>query len=163
MGVAFHDAAFATTCCAFYEDLNMIAMIGMSDWPCWLAEACKILLLLLLHLHMAISGSHVEQSQRAQTMPDSCHPLLSFWQVRCGSWAQELGACWVTWSCCAQAWPPGKKPFCQSLTHPTVEAVFCSRFEVIIHIVWSTPACDCCNQFCGIFTHATASSWPAPV
>ena len=26
----------------------MIAMIGTSDRPCWLAEACKILLLLLL-------------------------------------------------------------------------------------------------------------------
>ena len=23
----------------------MIAIIGTSDWPCWLAEACKILLL----------------------------------------------------------------------------------------------------------------------
>ena len=32
----------------FYEDLNMIAMIGRSDQPCWLAEACKFLLLLLL-------------------------------------------------------------------------------------------------------------------
>ena len=30
-----------------YEDLNMIAIIGISDQPCWLAEACKILLLLL--------------------------------------------------------------------------------------------------------------------
>ena len=29
------------------EDLNMIAIIGTSDRPCWLAEACKILLLLL--------------------------------------------------------------------------------------------------------------------
>ncbi len=28
--------------------LNMIAMIGTSDRPCWLAESCKILLLLLL-------------------------------------------------------------------------------------------------------------------
>ena len=27
----------------------MIAIIGTSDRPCWLAEACKILLLLLLH------------------------------------------------------------------------------------------------------------------
>ena len=26
----------------------MIAIIGTSDRPCWLAEACKILLLLLL-------------------------------------------------------------------------------------------------------------------
>ncbi len=26
----------------------MIAMIGTSDRPCWLAETCKILLLLLL-------------------------------------------------------------------------------------------------------------------
>ena len=29
----------------FHEDLNMLAMIGTSDRPCWLAEACKILLL----------------------------------------------------------------------------------------------------------------------
>ena len=28
--------------------LDMIAIIGTSDQPCWLAEACKILLLLLL-------------------------------------------------------------------------------------------------------------------
>ena len=26
----------------FHEDLNMIAIIGTSDQPCWLAEACKI-------------------------------------------------------------------------------------------------------------------------
>ena len=26
------------------EDLNMAAMIGTSHWPCWLAEACRILL-----------------------------------------------------------------------------------------------------------------------
>ena len=25
----------------FYEDLNMVAIIGISDQPCWLAEACK--------------------------------------------------------------------------------------------------------------------------
>ncbi len=30
----------------FYDDLNMIAMIGTSDRLCWLAETCKILLLL---------------------------------------------------------------------------------------------------------------------
>ena len=30
----------------FHEDLNMIAIIGTSDQPCWLAEACKPLLLL---------------------------------------------------------------------------------------------------------------------
>ena len=29
------------------EDLNMIAMIATSDRPCWRAEACKSLLLLL--------------------------------------------------------------------------------------------------------------------
>ena len=28
------------------DDLNMIAMIGTSDWPCWLAEPCRLLLLL---------------------------------------------------------------------------------------------------------------------
>ena len=32
----------------FHDDLNMIAMVGTSDRPCWLAEICKILLLLLL-------------------------------------------------------------------------------------------------------------------
>ena len=31
----------------FHEDLNMIAMIGTNDQPCWLAEACKLLLLCL--------------------------------------------------------------------------------------------------------------------
>jgi len=31
----------------FHDDLNMIAMIGTSDRLCWLAETCKILLLLL--------------------------------------------------------------------------------------------------------------------
>ncbi len=30
----------------------MIAMIGTSDRLCWLAETCKILLLLLLGLHL---------------------------------------------------------------------------------------------------------------
>ena len=34
----------------FHEDLNMIAIIGTSDQPCWLAEACNILFLLLLLL-----------------------------------------------------------------------------------------------------------------
>ena len=29
-------------------DLNMIAIIGTTDQPCWLAAACKLLLLLLL-------------------------------------------------------------------------------------------------------------------
>ena len=29
----------------FHEDLNMIAIIGTSDQPCWLAEAIKILFL----------------------------------------------------------------------------------------------------------------------
>ena len=33
----------------FINILDMIAIIGTSDQPCWLAEACKILLLLLLH------------------------------------------------------------------------------------------------------------------
>ena len=33
----------------FHKDLNMIVMIGTSDWPRWLAEAWKILLLLLTH------------------------------------------------------------------------------------------------------------------
>ena len=32
-------------CSCFYEDLNMIALIGTSNQPCWLAEACKLLLL----------------------------------------------------------------------------------------------------------------------
>ena len=31
--------------------LNMIAMIGTIDQPCWLAEFCKFLLVLLLVLH----------------------------------------------------------------------------------------------------------------
>ena len=30
----------------------MIAIIGTSDQPCWLAEACKILLLLALSNHL---------------------------------------------------------------------------------------------------------------
>ncbi len=34
----------------FHDDLNMIAMIGTSDRLCWLAETCKILLLLLFLL-----------------------------------------------------------------------------------------------------------------
>ena len=39
MGV-FH---YVVDCLDFMDDLNMIAMIGTSDRPCWLAEACKIL------------------------------------------------------------------------------------------------------------------------
>ncbi len=31
----------------FHDDLNMVAMIGTSDRPCWLAESCKTLHLLL--------------------------------------------------------------------------------------------------------------------
>jgi len=34
----------------FHDDLSMIAIIGTSDRLCWLAETCKILLLLLLLL-----------------------------------------------------------------------------------------------------------------
>ena len=34
----------------------MIAIIGTSDRPCWLAEACKILLLLLLHDEHVMPG-----------------------------------------------------------------------------------------------------------
>ena len=33
-----------------HDDLNMIAMIGTSDRLCWLAETCKILLLLLCRM-----------------------------------------------------------------------------------------------------------------
>ena len=33
----------------------MIAIIGTSDRPCWLAEACKILLLLLLAYHFTLT------------------------------------------------------------------------------------------------------------
>ena len=36
----------------FHEDLNMIAIVGTSDQPCWLAEACKILLVIR---HSAVS------------------------------------------------------------------------------------------------------------
>ena len=38
--------------CTDFVHLNMIAMIGASDQPCWLAEACKILILLTLQQWM---------------------------------------------------------------------------------------------------------------
>jgi len=41
--------------------LNMIAMIGTSDRLCWLAETCKILLLLLgVFLQHPYTGWHPE-------------------------------------------------------------------------------------------------------
>ena len=49
----------------------MIAIIGTSDQPCWLAEACKILLLLLL-LTIAsadISVTMVNQLPLLQNIP----------------------------------------------------------------------------------------------
>ena len=39
-----NDATICHRLPRFLEDLNMIAMIDTSDQPCWLAEACKILL-----------------------------------------------------------------------------------------------------------------------
>jgi len=62
---------------AFHVHLNMIAMIGTNDLPCWLAESCQILLrllecmcmrrgalLTLRHLWMtwAICSSHILSS-----------------------------------------------------------------------------------------------------
>ena len=49
----------------FHDDLNMIAMIGTSDRLCWLAETCKILLLLLQSTNFALSiKAQTRTSQR---------------------------------------------------------------------------------------------------
>ena len=37
------------------EDLNMIAMTGTSDQPCWLAEACIFFIFFLLPLPLVMS------------------------------------------------------------------------------------------------------------
>ena len=47
-----------------HEDLNMIAMIGTSDRPCWMAEACKILL--LLHAATGIKGKVLNTSCKSE-------------------------------------------------------------------------------------------------
>ena len=57
----------------------MIAIIGTSDQPCWLAEACKIFLLLLLQTTMIDNKSdgdernHIRAARRkqGQHVPDS--------------------------------------------------------------------------------------------
>ena len=54
----------------FYEDLNMIAIIGTSDRPCWLAEACKILLLLLLKF-MRVMLSWINDAMSSWHLPPS--------------------------------------------------------------------------------------------
>ena len=49
----------------------MIAIIGTSDRPCWLAEACKILLLLLLLLHvigLVVWQKHVKSLSLSSTI-----------------------------------------------------------------------------------------------
>ena len=53
----------------FYEDLNMIAIIGTSDRPCWLAEACKILLFFF-------SSSIIGTSDRPCWLAEACKILL---------------------------------------------------------------------------------------
>ena len=83
----------------FYEDLNMIAMIGTSDQPCWLAEACKILLLLLLVAQAVFRHniktefclmSYVAQAAMHTLFQSEQTPLLPC-IVRCGTVLYEAG------------------------------------------------------------------------
>ena len=67
----------------------MIAIIGTSDRPCWLAEACKILLLLLLIDFLTYSSSstrgqsHVQECQVMSGVASSIIDTLSsqFWRL----------------------------------------------------------------------------------
>ena len=55
----------------------MIAIIGTSDRPCWLAETCKILLLLLLKVFVTAAVCHPEPEalpDAGQAQPDSPSP-----------------------------------------------------------------------------------------
>ena len=45
-------------------------MIGTSDQSCWLAEACKILLLLLSNADLAIHNA--DQHAKVNEVPNSC-------------------------------------------------------------------------------------------
>ena len=59
----------------------MIAIIDTSDRPCWLAEACKILLLLLLHdTRLAMNNGELPDLMLTHTSiyvwPQNCRPAL---------------------------------------------------------------------------------------
>ena len=52
----------------------MIAIIGTSDRPCWLAEACKILLLLIL-LHELCAGRYQHYLESVLEGADEFHEI----------------------------------------------------------------------------------------
>ena len=60
-----------------HDDLNMIAMIGTSDRPCWLAESCEILLLLSTCPHFPASISTCYSA-----WPLACQCFCTVSQVR---------------------------------------------------------------------------------
>ena len=57
--------------------LDYLAMIGTSDRPCWLAESCNILLLLLLAWKPHCGPVCRREQQGGSHVRSSCCPLLS--------------------------------------------------------------------------------------
>ena len=66
----------------FINILDMIAIIGTSDQPCWLAEACKILLLLIEQVDsFKYLGLHFHKPG------DIVHLIKPIQHKAAGSWA----------------------------------------------------------------------------
>ena len=97
----------------FHEDLHMIAIVGPSYRPCWLAEACNNLVLLLLDLvfnsrcaaqqHRHCTGMNAAGStgapkkQISHMLPSKsvifgilARGLQLSWQLRVPQWVQQL-------------------------------------------------------------------------
>ena len=79
-------------CHRFHEDLNMIAITGTSDQPCWLAKACKILLLFFFCLWLlGTMGIWVRCTPQSKLGPDATRVVESSKSATCAGSNCVLG------------------------------------------------------------------------
>ena len=88
--LSYGDFSLRHRLSGFHEDLNMIAIIGTSDRPYWLAEACESLLLFLL-CHMLLYINYL-------LLLCSAYAMHAFLLILCANHLADRYVCIVT--CC---------------------------------------------------------------